>query len=683
MPRLQAIGIALMLMVSAARGDGPADNLPENVRRIPAIGIEPSPDDREEITIRLDELEKAIRRLRTSKDARIQELLPDVIIFHKAVNDALRFREFFAAGDVKKAKTLLVEGRERATRLEKGEAPWTEQTGLVVRGYVSKIDDSVQPFGIVVPPSYNPRTAGRYRLDLWFHGRGETLSEVNFLHDRRTNPGTFTPADTLVLHPYGRYCNAAKLAGEVDALEALAAAKRMYRVDDDRVSVRGFSMGGASAWQFAVHYPDLWFAANPGAGFSETPRFLKVFQRETLTPTWYEQKLWNLYDCDKWAMNLRGLPVVAYSGELDNQKQAADVMAEALGPQGIELTHVIGPQTKHAYHPESKIVVESKLAALAARGRESNPRAVDFITYTLRYNRNAWVQVDAMTEHWSEARVSARIVETADGGVELGVETKGVEALTLDFGPGRAPFRAGGPRPRVKIDGVEVAGPAVRSDQSWRMQLSRGANGWKTGEAAPAGLVKRHGLQGPIDDAFLSRFIFVLPTGRCPHPQIAAWVEAESARAIEHWRRHFRGEAIVKKDVDVTSEDMKSANLVLWGDPSSNTVLAKLADRLPIAWKSDGIVAGSERWDAADHVLIAIHPNPDAPDRYVVLNSGFTFREYDYLNNARQVPKLPDWAVIDVKTKPNARFPGKVVAADFFDETWKLIAPRRGLVEAR
>ena len=56
----------------------------------------------------------------------------------------------------------------------------------------------------------------------------------------------------------------------------------------------------------------------------------------------------------------------------------------------------------------------------------------------------------------------------------------------------------------------------------------------------------------------------------------------------------------------------------------------------------------------------------------MVLNSSFTYREYDYLNNARQVPKLPDWAIVDVKTPANSRDPGKVVAADFFDEQWQL-----------
>ncbi|MCA9010006.1 MAG: hypothetical protein KDB01_09685, partial [Planctomycetaceae bacterium] len=72
------------------------------------------------------------------------------------------------------------------------------------------------------------------------------------------------------------------------------------------------------------------------------------------------------------------------------------------------------------------------------------------------------------------------------------------------------------------------------------------------------------------------------------------------------------------------------------------------------------------------HAPILIHPNPLNLSRYVVLNSSFTFRDYAYLNNARQVPMLPDWAVIDLNTPPDTVWPGKVVAADFFDERWQL-----------
>ena len=83
-----------------------------------------------------------------------------------------------------------------------------------------------------------------------------------------------------MLHLYGRYCNANKFAGEVDLFEALDAVKTQYPIDENRILVRGFSMGGAAAWQFAAHYAGLWAAAAPGAGFSETAEFLKVYQNE-------------------------------------------------------------------------------------------------------------------------------------------------------------------------------------------------------------------------------------------------------------------------------------------------------------------------------------------------------------------------------------------------------------------
>ena len=58
--------------------------------------------------------------------------------------------------------------------------------------------------------------------------------------------------------------------------------------------------------------------------------------------------------------------------------------------------------------------------------------------------------------------------------------------------------------------------------------------------------------------------------------------------------------------------------------------------------------------------------------RYIVLNSGFTFREGSNTTNSQQTPKLPDWAVIDLGTPPSAKWPGLVVDAGLFDERWQL-----------
>jgi hypothetical protein len=171
----------------------------------------------------------------------------------------------------------------------------------------------------------------------------------------------------------------------------------------------------------------------------------------------------------------------------------------------------------------------------------------------------------------------------------------------------------------------------------------------------------------------MDRFLMVRPTGKPLNDKVGSWASGEMKHAVEHWRSQFRGDAPVKDDSAVTDADIASSNLILWGDPSSNTVLAKIADKLPVKWTKDGVQLGDKTYDAATHVPVLIYPNPLNPSKYVVLNSGFTFREYDYLNNARQVPKLPDYAVLDVTTPPNSRWPGKVVRAGFFSEKWELL----------
>lgn len=661
---------ALVAIAVPAAADGPADNHPDTVRRIPKLGVELPADKKAELEASLKELDDAIAPLSKSKDARVQELLPDIRIYSEAVRTALAYQEFFDLKETGAALELLAEGKQRAKELAAGRAPWTTQTGLVVRGYVSKIDGSVQPYGLVVPASYVPGPY-RYRLDFWFHGRGETLSEVNFLQGRRKQVGTFAPEDTIVLHPYGRYSNANKFAGETDVFEALESVKKRYKIDQDRVNVRGFSMGGASTWHLAVHHPTSWSFANPGAGFSETPDFLLKFQNEKLDPTWYERKLWHMYDCTDWAMNLFHCPTVAYSGEIDRQKQAADIMAMALMGEGLQLTHIIGPKTAHAYEPKARDEVERRVSEIAEYGRVLYPAEVRFATYTLKYNRCSAVQVDGLGRHWEKAMISV-----AQADVDLiEVATDNVTALTIDYPPGPSAFDLLTPV-TIDINGEELEGPQPQTDGSLRVQLHSTEDGWKLGPAPREGLAKRHGLQGPIDDAFMDSFIFVRPSGKCRSELVDQWSKAELDRAIEHWRRHFRGTARVKLDKDVTDADIASANLVLWGDDQANSVWARIADKLPLRYHGESLVVGSgdvERKFAAEHhAPILIYPNPLNGDRYVVTNSSFTFREYAYLNNARQIPMLPDWAVVDLRQKPDAIRPGKIAEADFFGEQWEV-----------
>ncbi|HEX9000749.1 MAG TPA: prolyl oligopeptidase family serine peptidase [Blastocatellia bacterium] len=641
-------------------------NNPAAVKPVPPPGIAVPEPDRAELEAGIAALGKEIDALRETlkKQPALLALLPDVQIFHNAARYALQYNEFFKPEEIATAKRQLKQGMERAQALREGKAPWTTQTGLVVRGYVSEIDGSIQPYGLVVPATYQPNLPHQYRLDVWFHGRGDTLSEVNFLADRQKNAGQFTPLNTIVLHPYGRYCNANKFAGEVDLFEALAAVRKHYQIDENRISVRGFSMGGAATWHIAAHHAGLWAAAAPGAGFAETAEYQKLNLNDV---PWYEQKLWHLTNATDYAANLFNCPVVAYSGEIDKQIQAAQVMARELKAEGIELTHIIGPQTEHKYHPDSIKEISRRIDSIVAVGRNPLPRRVKFTTWTLRYNRMAWVVVDALDQHWERARVDAEIRNNQP----IAITTQNVAALSLEMPAGLCPLD-NSRRPVVVIDKQEVAAAPVASDRSWTSRFRKTDGKWSLVETPEEGLRKVHGLQGPIDDAFMSSFVFVRPTGKAMNDKVAAWSASELNRAVTQWRQMFRGEARIKDDTAITDADIAGSNLILWGDPASNTVLARLIAKLPITWNAQTIKVGEQSFTSSGHAPVMIYPNPLNPKRYIVINSGFTFREAHYLTNSQQTPKLPDWAVIDLSTPPGPRTPGRVATAGFFGERWEL-----------
>ena len=589
-------------------------------------------------------------------------LLPDVQIYYNAVRYALEDDIFYRTNDFNEARHLLAEGHERAQALAQGRAPWNTATGLVVRGYVSRLDGSVQPYGMVVPATYDPKAAHPYRLDFWFHGRGVNLSELAFLNDREKNSGEFAPANTLVLHPYGRYCNANKFAGEVDSFEALQNAQTHYLVDENRISVRGFSMGGAVTWHLAGHYASRWAVASPGAGFVDTAIFQKLYQRpRESTPPWYQQRLWHLYDMTDYAANLFNCPVVAYSGEIDAQKQAADLMTRSMALEGLNLTHIIGPETGHKFEPKAKIEVARLVDELATKGRDPLPRKVRFTTWTLRYNQQAWVTVDGLEQHWQRARVEAAIASTN----QVQVTTTNVTALTLLMPAGLCPFPVGA-TPLITLDGQEVTGPAVAADRSWTVHFERLSATWTPVTMSfPGELHKRHGLQGPIDDAFMDSFIFVRASGKPLSARTEAWTEARLREARNDWRKQFRGEPRVKFDFEVTEADIAGNNLILWGDPRSNEILGKIAARLPVQWDAKRIQVGLKTYSPTTNAPVFIFPNPLNPEKYVVVNSGFTFADEASTSNALQIPKLPDYAVLRMDGTDG------VVDAGFFDEQWR------------
>src|SRR4029079_558341 len=123
----------------------------------------------------------------------------------------------------------------------------------------------------------------------------------------------------------------------------------------------------------------------------------------------YQEKCLTIYDAYRYAENAFNVPVVAYSGEIDKQRQAAENSQAELKKLGLSdrMTHLIGPGLEHKFPPEWQKAAETELKkyAGAGQGRPAYPERVKFVTFTLKQPRCAWVLIDGLERHYAAATV--------------------------------------------------------------------------------------------------------------------------------------------------------------------------------------------------------------------------------------------------------------------------------------
>src|SRR5262249_40443673 len=157
-----------------------------------------------------------------------------------------------------------------------------------------------------------------------------------------------------------------------------------------------------------------------------------------------------------------------------------DMMAEALKTEGIDLVHIIGAGAGHQYTPEARVEINQRIDQIARVGREPLPSVVRFTTWTLRYNRCSWVQIDGLEKHWERARVEAEL-SSSHGGTP-GISTRNVDALTLAIPSGLCPlafFERPGERFAIELDDSIVEVPRPMSDRSWTVHLRKVEGRWQ------------------------------------------------------------------------------------------------------------------------------------------------------------------------------------------------------------
>ncbi len=639
--------------------------------------IQPKPEELAQIKSKTEQIETILKGIKANAD-----LIGDVAVYAKAGRFLLEFPELFGTQNaIDHCMSVLDQGIERAHQLQNGEPPLLTAMTMSkkqIHAYYSAIDGSIQPYAITLPENYDP--AKPARLYVWMHGRQNNTTESEFIFSQQTfRPGSVPVADQgqIQLDLFGRINSAGwHWAGEADVFEAIAAVQKRFNIDGQRILLRGFSMGGEGAWHIALHYPDRFAAAEIGAGTwsrrAQTPG-LQPYQYATL-------KIWE--NMEEWALNAFNLPLAGHDGDTDTQiaslpgpppgaptrgqlesslRTRAQLEKEGFPAEGDpDFLHMkgtpdiflISQNTGHGTSPLVRQRLDAFLKEWGDHGQPS-PEHIRFVTYTTRYNRDYWVSVEALDQHYQRADIDA---QRADGGKTYQIQTHNIARVAL---------RETGNAREIRIDGQ-----TLKLKPAPALTLQKTAGIWKLEQArhAAAGLHKTHALQGPIDDAFIDPFLLVRPTGAAWNPAVNQQALRTLARFDRLWAKYFRGHPFVKDDKDVTAADMAKYHVVLFGDPGSNRLLSRMLLKLPLQWTRESVSLGTQTFPAAENFPALIYPNPLNPAKYVVLNTGLTIIDREY-NGDYGMPQWGDYAI--VKAKEGSDVPD-VVLAGLFTETWQV-----------
>jgi poly(3-hydroxybutyrate) depolymerase len=438
----------------------------------------------------------------------------------------------------------------------------TLPAGPQVLTFFSDVDDTDQPYGLYLQRNFD---AGRkYPLVVMLHGAGSNhrlalrrvfgksnLAGETDVEATRSFP-PWPDVGVIVVAPFARGTMGYQGIAEKDVLDVLEDVRRRFPIDDDRVYLTGLSMGGGGTLWLGLTRPDLWAAIAPVCP-APPPGTENV------------------------AANALNVPVRIFQGGADPVVRPEGVRAwvKRLEDAGARVEYTEYPGVLHnsweAAYRDGAI-----FDWLAKFRRNRFPDRVRFVSSRYASRRAYWVELDRLTPG-TPASIDARFI--GPNRIEIESASLGAFTLLVEEHPQHDASRA----TDLRIDGQSLTVPAAGA-----LSFVRNAGTWRIGRYQPPPEAKQAGREGPLSEVIAARHVYVYGTSGKPSDEElrARRQTAERAADWSAYRGPFLGRVMVfprvVADTDVRPSDLESANLILFGTKETNTVVAGLADRLPL-----------------------------------------------------------------------------------------------------
>lgn len=240
--------------------------------------------------------------------------------------------------------------------------------------------------------------------------------------------------------------------------------------------------------------------------------------------------------------------------------------------------------------------------------------------------------------------------------------------------------------------------PVAVSPTATRAQSPRGAS-----RATSAGIanaqqfpgIKTPERSGPLRNCYRDPFLLVYgtraittregrlgasSTNNARTMRVVGSDEANARRFAHEWNLFADGIPPLKSDREVTLDDRRRFNLILFGTRESNSVLAEFADKLPVELTPGGYRLNTQQYKGRNLGLVMCYPSPFDARRMIVVQSGQFWGSALAINHKFDLQ--PDYIVFnpefDISDGTN-----QALAAGYFDNAWQLPESRESASQAR
>ncbi|MBI1932417.1 MAG: prolyl oligopeptidase family serine peptidase [Ignavibacteriales bacterium] len=521
--------------------------------------------------------------------------------------------------------------------------------GFVRLTYRDETDNTPQFCRAYLPMNYDPDK--KWPLVVNLHGYyGANPPYVNWWSIDSRHMDLVDRYPVIDIEPHGRGNTSYTGIGENDVLKCIELAKKMFNVDEDRIYLKGESMGGGGTWRVGTMHTDIFAAIAPVYGGWDYHVNMTEEQISKLTERekFYNERSSNFAQADA----MLTTPIFITHGDID---ESVDVnfsryAVKMLQRWGYDIRYHEYPGFGHEGIPYTDEVISWFLN----HKKNNAPKTVRVRSAALNSAKSNWVKVLQRENPFAFIEAEAEVL--INNTIRLATEN----VISVELTP---PVALINPKENVTvvwnvndIREVEVKdGKIILTDKNYKTSAKS----------------KNPEIEGPISEVTTTPFAIVIGTSS-KDTLMNKLCRIKATEFVSYWKNWQKYEPRVFLDTELSEIDMAKYSLILYGDAEANLITKKIGNKIPLKISSSNIEISGKVFEAKDACVQMVYPHPLNDKRYVTVIGGTSAAGmYFYTNGEEDFDFfIKDGSVVN----RSLGFPSDklIIARGIFDNNWKI-----------